>query len=150
SKLPGDLQEEARFGIGDLAAGRIGDDKYDDLAIGTSDYRVGGAHDVGQVVVVHGGPNGLDPTRAKGLVPGTGGVPGPATENANFGCSLSIGETNGDHRGDLAVGSCSSDAKPVQVLLFLGAAKTVTTSNVKALSEKTLGEPVSGGDGFGE
>src|SRR5262249_15164114 len=63
TNLPGDPQHYGRIGDGGLAAGRIGDDKYDDLVIGSPFYSVSIANTAGQVIVVRGGPNGLDPAK---------------------------------------------------------------------------------------
>lgn len=138
SNLAGDVQTDARFGFGGLAAGHIGDDAYDDLAIGSDDYTVGNAAAAGQVIVVRGSASGLDPTKSKELLQGVGGVPGTATAKTEFGWSVAIGDANGDGRGDLAVGSWPS-TKAASVIVLFGGANNITTTGAKSLTETSLG-----------
>lgn len=98
--VPGAMQAYEHFGHA-LAVGNFDGDEYADLAIGCP-YRNAEA---GAVIVIYGGPNGLDGSTAEEWSQGTSGIAGSPEAGDRFGFALAAGDFDGDSYSDLAVGS---------------------------------------------
>jgi hypothetical protein len=100
--LPGETWSGEQFGLGGVATGDFDGDGFDDLAVASTFDVVEGKGGVGSLLVVHGGPGGLDPADAL-YIPGNG-FPLPANvATRRFGHALTTGDFDGDGFDDLAV-----------------------------------------------
>ncbi|MFJ4716578.1 esterase [Streptomyces sp. NPDC088785] len=99
-----------------LAAGDVDGDGCADLVAGAPGTDVGDAVDSGAVYLLMGGRAGLvgggpqgagEPARPRVLAyrQGLDGVPGAAEPYDGFGSALWLGDLDGDHRADLAIGA---------------------------------------------
>jgi hypothetical protein len=90
-----------------LAAGDINHDGIADLAIGAPGESLGTIAAAGQVTVMFGTntPAGLTDQGSTVWNQDSPSVPGGSESNDRFGTALAIGDFNGDHFGDLAVGA---------------------------------------------
>ena len=101
-----------RLGLA-LAAGDIGGNGREDLAIGVPGESVGvpndptATNDAGAVNVIYGGASGLSATANQHWTQDNPDVEDAAEEFDFFGIGLAIGDFNGDSRGDLAMGAPS-------------------------------------------
>lgn len=99
----GGFGEPAALSTGADAAtiGDVDGDGYGDLVLGHRD----GGKGHGTVEILHGSSKGLDTDRRVTLDQDTPGVPGKPQKNGKFGAALDIGDVDGDHHADIAVGS---------------------------------------------
>ncbi|MCA9538336.1 MAG: FG-GAP repeat protein [Myxococcales bacterium] len=139
SPQPGEALAAA-VGRGDFDA-----DGYTDLALGAP----GRDDETGAVLVLRGGPAGLDPSTSF-VLRATGGVPGD-----QFGAALTTGDFNHDGYTDLAVGSPGAAAAAGAVHVFYGgalgldpAAQVLTRLNPAAGDQ--LGAALAAGDFDGD
>ncbi|NYV75244.1 FG-GAP-like repeat-containing protein, partial [Streptomyces sp. UH6] len=90
------------------AAGVPGDidkDGYRDLVVSAPDATVSGRAKAGAVVILYGGPQGVDAKRRTVLTQDSPGIPGAAEAGDRFGASVAVHDLNADGYGDLVVGS---------------------------------------------
>jgi FG-GAP repeat protein len=112
--VPGAAEAEARFGAA-LAAGTDGLDqcRCGDLAIGIPGQTVDGFREAGAVVILRKDPAAgyapMTATLAQLWHANVPGVPDTAEMFDNFGATLAMGDFNGDHNDDLAIGAPSED-----------------------------------------
>ncbi|MFJ6511993.1 FG-GAP-like repeat-containing protein [Streptomyces sp. NPDC091406] len=92
-----------------LAVGNVNNDKYADLAVGRAIDGYDSDLDLplakgGMLTYVPGSATGPQGTKAVVLNQDSAGVPGAAEDDDAFGTSVSIGDTDGDGYGEIAVG----------------------------------------------
>ena len=132
-----------------MAAGDIDHDGRDDFVI---------SQNTG-VTVYYGEQAGPGATRKPTVVSeATAGVPGSVESWDSFGAALTVGDVNGDHYADLAVGNPAErlgSNKSINnggvITLLHGSAKGLTTTGVQAFSQDSPGVPghAESGDRFG-
>ncbi|WP_333762596.1 FG-GAP-like repeat-containing protein [Streptomyces sp. IBSBF 2390] len=145
---------QARLPGGDnVAAGDINGDGRDDLAIAQYDPRLNGggaadpSHGAGYVTVRYGDSQidgGLAPT-GRIYHQNTAGIPGSNESDDHFGAALSIGDINGDHRAELAIGvpgeTLGHAKRGGDVLVLRGTSSGLTTNGAARYSQDTPGIP---------
>ncbi|MFP2924494.1 alkaline phosphatase D family protein [Pyxidicoccus sp. 3LG] len=113
------VEAQDRFG-GALAAGDVDGDGYDDLVVGAANESPTGSINSGAVFLYAGAPANLQTGRRL-----TQQELGTVNEQGDgFGAALAIGDSNGDGKGDVAVGAPgeapSSDPKSGMVGVYRG------------------------------
>lgn len=139
--VPGAKEAGDRFGSA-LAAGDFDGDSYDDLAIGVPYEDVAGVPEAGSVVVLFGGPSGLEPD-GQVFSQLTPGVAGAGEFGDRFGYSLLAVDLDGDSLDELVVGipfediGSKVDAGVIQV--FAGSFSGISFSGEEFWSQATPG-----------
>ena len=92
-------------GAPDRTVQNVDGDAYEDLVVPyLGPYETGGeAEREGSVLVVPGGADGPDGTRAQAVVPGEGGVPGSPVAEAGSGDEFRLGDFDGDGLTDVVI-----------------------------------------------
>ena len=85
--------------------GDFNGDGYRDVAIGAPAATVSGQKWAGQVAVVYGTANGLDPAGRKLISQNTAGIPGSAETDDEFGDQVAAADLNRDGYSDLIIGA---------------------------------------------
>jgi hypothetical protein len=117
----GDQDAEA-FGRSAAHAGDVNGDGYDDIVVGSPQYKSSSANSTGRALVYLGSASGLDTAAVWEL--------SSATEYAYFGISVaSAGDVNGDGFGDLLVGAFGYEDSGKAYLYLGSAAGPETTSS---------------------
>ncbi|MCH2107615.1 MAG: hypothetical protein MK291_13360, partial [Planctomycetes bacterium] len=117
-----------------LAAGDINGDGVDDLVIGAPGEDIGSIQGAGMIHVIWGTNWGLSTAYDASFHQDSSGVPGDAEEGDGFGRALAIGDFDGDHYMDLAVGVPGEDlfgagSSAGMVNLFRGRPNGIATSS---------------------
>jgi hypothetical protein len=123
------------------ARGDFNNDGFADLAIGVP-LESGTFSMQGAVEIIYGSAHGLDPVAATGH-PAEQFLAQPAPypqEAAAFGLSLAVGDFNGDHFGDLAVGANGEDIgtggqNEGSVTVFYGSAGGLVPGSAQRITE---------------
>jgi hypothetical protein len=102
SLLLGSLERGDRFGEA-LVGGNFDGDDFEDLVIGMPSEDVGTTTDAGVIVLLFGGPGGLDPSREPQVVDQASSG-NPLEAGDRFGQVLAAADFDGDGDDDLAVG----------------------------------------------
>ncbi|GGY41029.1 FG-GAP-like repeat-containing protein [Streptomyces djakartensis] len=147
---------ESRLPGGDnVAAGDLNGDGRDDLAVALSNPRLNPngladpSNGSGYITVRYG-----DPSYDSGLAPSgrvyhqdSPGIPGADEKEDEFGAAMSMGDINGDHRADLAVGvpheTLGRAVSGGDVLVLRGGSNGLTTTGAARYSQDTTGIPGS-------
>ncbi len=87
------------------ATGDLNGDGYDDLALSAPNKKVGTIAGAGAVVVLYGGPDGLETSDAQYFTEATSGMGATPATNDTFGSALAIADFNHDGVADLAIGA---------------------------------------------
>lgn len=128
-----------------LAAGDINHDGIADLAIGAPGESLGTITAAGQVTVMFGTntPAGLTDKGSTVWTQDSPSVPGGAEANDRFGMALAIGDFNGDHFGDLAVGDPNEGVGTAtlagSVTVIYGTASGLTGTGSQSWSQDSTG-----------
>ncbi|MFI0216077.1 VCBS repeat-containing protein [Streptomyces lydicus] len=133
-----------------ITAGDLDGDGRADLAVGSG----------GAVTVVYCAPAGPGTGRATtGLNQDTDGVPGTDEPGDAFGGALAIGDADGDHLGDLAIGApgetlgtgTAAVRSAGAVTVLRGSRDGLTTAGARMLTQDSAGVPgaAESGDRFG-
>ena len=88
-----------------MATGRLNNDGFHDLAIGTPSEDFGAVENAGAVYIVHGSSSGLQFNDEYIISEAYFSVPGGRRANRNFGSSLTISDFDNDNKHDLAISS---------------------------------------------
>lgn len=122
-------------GYADIVVGRPveGDDSDVDLPLAKG----------GMITYIPGGASGPQGTKAKAFSQDSAGVPGASEVGDRFGEAVSVGDTNGDGYGDIAVGlpgeALGTKAKAGQVIVLRGSATGPTGTGSAAYNQDTPG-----------
>ncbi|MER7400216.1 FG-GAP and VCBS repeat-containing protein [Streptomyces sp. NPDC000151] len=150
--VPGAGEEGDQFGYS-LSAGDVNGDGYADVAAGVPYEDLTSASgaalkDAGSTVLLKGGKGGLTGTGAQSFHQDTAGVPGVAEAGDRFGEAVSLLDTDGDGKADLAAGAPGEDgAAPKDtgaVWSLRGAAGGLTTDGVVSYGPGAIGGPEAG------
>ncbi|WP_327341878.1 FG-GAP-like repeat-containing protein [Streptomyces europaeiscabiei] len=152
--VPGTDEAYDRFGSA-LALGDVTGDGRADLAVGAPYESVDGKRNVGNVVLLKGGPNGLTTVGAQSFHQATTGVPGAAEAGDHFGSSLRLRDINGNGKADLAIGAFGEDVLPNgyddgAAWVLRGAASGLTTTSATSFNATDFGYPVVAGRKFAD
>ncbi|WP_405892166.1 VCBS repeat-containing protein [Streptomyces sp. NBC_00104] len=152
--VPGTDEVGDDFGSA-LALGDVTGDGRADLAVGAPYEDVNGKRNVGDVVLLKGGADGLTTTGAQSFHQATTGVPGAAEAGDHFGSSLRLRDINGNGKADLAVGAFGEDVLPDgyddgAAWVLRGAAAGLTTTSVTSFNATDFGYPVVSGRKFAD
>jgi Ca2+-binding RTX toxin-like protein len=110
-----------------LAAGDFNGDGYADLAIGVPEESIGIARSAGAVDILYGSAAGLTTANTQTWHQNLVEVEGYATEDANFGHSLTVGDFNNDGYADLAIGLEKNFGVGGAVAILFGSAQGLTS-----------------------
>ncbi|WP_226967214.1 FG-GAP and VCBS repeat-containing protein [Streptomyces phaeolivaceus] len=152
--VPGTDEAGDDFGSA-LALGDVTGDGRADLAIGAPYEDVDGRRNVGSVVLLKGGANGLTTAGAQSFHQATAGVPGAAEAGDHFGSSLRLRDINANGRADLAIGAFGEDVLPNgyddgAAWVLRGAASGLTTASATSFDATDFGYPVVAGRRFAD
>jgi hypothetical protein len=136
--VPGTDEDGDNFGDA-LAAGDVNGDGRADIAVGAPNEAIGTVKDAGAATVLYGSADGLTATGAQMLGQNSSGVPGDAEQADYFGAELSLADTNGDGRADLAAGAPGENAGEGAIWVLRGSATGVTVSGAVVLGTSALG-----------
>ena len=136
-----------------LAAGDFDGDGKADLAAGAPGEALGGRPDAGGVLVFPGTAAGLATAGSTWWDQDSAGVPGEAEGQDNFGYTVAAGDTDGDRRAELVVGSpqesIGAESAAGMINLFRGTAAGLVPG--LSFSQDTANVPgtAESGDYFG-
>jgi hypothetical protein len=152
--VPGTDEAGDHFGAA-VAVGDATGDARADVAVGAPDETVDGVRDVGNIVLLKGGWDGLTTSGAQSFHQATPGVPGAAEAGDHFGSSLRLRDINRNSKADLAIGAYGEDVLPGgyddgAAWVLRGAATGLTSTSATAFSAKDFGYPVIDGRGFAD
>jgi FG-GAP repeat len=131
-----------------MTAGDFNGDRIADLVVGAPNRNVNGHTNAGAIYVYPGSATGIRPKKVQILTQDTAGAPGPASDNANFGAVLAVGDFNGDRYGDLAASAdqtVGGHPHAGAVDVFYGSSGGLSTVRAQLLTEKSPTD----GDNFG-
>ncbi|HKD96894.1 MAG TPA: FG-GAP repeat protein [Micromonosporaceae bacterium] len=157
SGVPDDPETNDEFGYA-LAAGDITHDGAADLAVGAPGESIGTHTGAGQVTVLLGThtATGLTATGSKVWNQDSTSVPGATENNDLFGTALTIGDFNGDHFGDLAVGDMNeaigTATNSGAIVVLYGTSTGLTGTGSQLWSQDSTGIPgvAEANDRFGK
>jgi len=140
--VPGASEPGDRFGSA-LAAGDFDGDGRDDLAIGVPGEDEGQKRDIGAVVVVEGGPSGLNPSNSSLISQNTSGFKGVGEQGDAYGSALAAGDIDGDNRDDLVIGapgeSISGNGGSGEIGVVFGSPSGLTANGDQRFHQNSAG-----------
>ncbi len=138
--VPGTAEAPDKFGLA-LAAGDFDDDGFDDLGIGIPGKQIDGQAAAGSVVVLFGGPGGLDSAGAQ--LWDDSNLPISLDLHDGFGSSLAAGHFDQDAFADLAIGAPRESVLGVDdagaVLVLYGSVTGLTATGVQTWHQDVAG-----------
>ncbi|MEU5942117.1 hypothetical protein ABZ807_23685 [Micromonospora sp. NPDC047548] len=144
--VPGAAERNDQFGFS-LAIGKVNNNRYNDLVIGTprenDGVSWGGS---GMVTLMWGSPSGVSSTGATAV---TGAAVRPAIGQSGtiawyLGEALAIGDVNGDGLGEVVAGAPSAQTPHIYgglVAVFTGRTGGLSSSAVRVITQRTAGVP---------
>jgi FG-GAP repeat len=145
--VPGAAEFGDLFGFS-VAAGDFTGDRRADLAIGSPGEDIGSTMlDAGSLTVLPGSATGVNPA-GKFWSQDSSGVPGAAERADQFGFSLAVGDINGDHKAELAVGANGETigsgavyARSAGMVTVFRFGANLAASGFQAFTQDTAGVP---------
>lgn len=138
-----------------LASGDFNRDGYSDLAIGAPNESVGDIEKAGAVNVLYGSSKGVSGANDQLWKQGVDGLGGESEAGDQFGAALLVGDFDGDHFADLAIGAPSETVgsifKAGAITIMRGSSSGLTSSGDKRWKQGSDGiaDTEEAGDRFG-
>ncbi|WP_406317227.1 FG-GAP-like repeat-containing protein [Streptomyces sp. NBC_00118] len=147
--IPGVSEANDHFGYS-VSLGDLNADGYADLAIGAVYETVGTEEAAGAVTIVPGTANGLSAATSYAYNEGSAGVPGALEAGDYFGSAVRMTDTNGDGKGDLAVGGSGENNEDGSLWSLKGTTSGLSTTGSVSFGAETAGLSLTGTPQFGE
>jgi hypothetical protein len=134
------------------ATGDFNNDGFDDLACGQRLEDVGSTHGGGGVNVIYGSANGLRYNGNQFWSQDSSGILDTAEDADYFGSSLAVGDFNGDHFDDLAIGALGENDTAGAVHVLYGSATRLRATSNQMFDQASAGiaDDPEFGDFFGQ
>jgi hypothetical protein len=142
--VPGTDEQSDEWGSS-VAVGDVTGDGFADLVVGAQYEDVGTHRNAGDVVLLRGSRSGLTTAGAQTVHQGTPGVPGANEAGDHFGSAVSLADTDGDGRADLAVAAngegitTAGNYEDGADWVLRGAAGGLTASGVVSFHAQSVG-----------
>ncbi|WP_242623941.1 FG-GAP-like repeat-containing protein [Micromonospora kangleipakensis] len=144
--VPGTAERNDHFGW-TLAIGKVNNDRYADLVIGTQNEDDGQAwNGSGMVTLMWGSAGGVQSTGATGVTGAAvhGATGHPDTVAWYLGEALAVGDVNGDGLGEVIAGAPLAQTTAINaglIAVFTGRSGGLSSSAVRVITQRTAGVP---------
>ncbi|MEU5789095.1 FG-GAP and VCBS repeat-containing protein [Micromonospora purpureochromogenes] len=144
--VPGAAERDDYFGFS-LAIGKVNNNRYHDLVIGTPRENEGGSwNGSGMVTLMWGSPTGVSST---GATTATGAAVYAAAGRSdtiawNLGTTLAVGDVNGDGLGEVVAGAPGAQTPHLYgglIAVFTGRTAGLSGGAVRVITQRTPGVP---------